>query len=189
MTCWGTRDRWGYPPEPFIKNYELWLDWLAHQLDTPHWWEKLTAILEVGDPRKLVQKIHASSDIPAVQCKALQIQDYTISPALKCLMRDMFLPDDPSYQDSYTQVLQYWAEEASLPAPGDTHPLVMSVVELRQHVGRYTTFSKQDILKDLGSAIPTAKDEDTGNPQAHSTASPTMTDVRDTWLSPTKLSG
>ena len=32
----------------------------------------------------------------------------------------------------------------------------MSVVKLRQHVGRYITFSKQDILKDLGSAIPEA---------------------------------
>ena len=34
-TCWGTRDRWGYLPKPSIKNYELWLDWQAHQLHTP----------------------------------------------------------------------------------------------------------------------------------------------------------
>ena len=60
----------------------------------------------------------------------------------------------------------------------------MSVVELRQSIGRYTTFSEQDILKDLGSAIPEAKDGDMGIPQPDSITSPTMTDVRDTWLSP-----
>ena len=48
-TSQSTRDRWGYPPELLIKNYELWLEWLAHQLDMPYWWEKLTAIPEVGD--------------------------------------------------------------------------------------------------------------------------------------------
>ena len=59
-------------------------------------------------------------------------------------------------------MLQYWAKEASPLASGDPYPLVMSVVELRWHVGRYITISKQDILKDLGSAIPEAKDWNTG---------------------------
>ena len=54
---------------------------------------------------------------------------------------------------AYAQALQYWAEEVSLPASGDHRPLVMSVVELRQCMGRYITFGKQDILKDLGSVI------------------------------------
>ena len=108
----------------------------------------------------------------------------------------MFLPDDPSHQDvqqkpllltmAYAQVLQYWAEEASLPAPDDPHPLAMNVVELRWHVGRCITFSKQDVLKGLASAIPEAKDWDMGIPPVDSVASPTMTDVRGTWLSPTK---
>ena len=83
-------------------------------------------------------------------------------------------------------MLQYWAEISSPPASGDPCPLAMSVVELRWHVGRYTTFSKQDILKDLGIAIPEAKDGDMGIPQADSTASPTTTDVGGTWLSPMK---
>ena len=55
----------------------------------------------------------------------------------------------------------------------------MSVVELMQHMGRYITFSKQDILKDLGSAIPEAQGWDTGIPQADSITSPAMTDVGD----------
>ena len=29
--------RMGYLSEPSIKNYKMWLDWQAHQLDTPHW--------------------------------------------------------------------------------------------------------------------------------------------------------
>ena len=80
LTCWGTGDRWGYLPEPSIKNYELWLDWQAHQLDTPYWWEELTAIPEAGDLKKLARKICASFDIQAVRCEALQNQDYTVPP-------------------------------------------------------------------------------------------------------------
>ena len=71
MTCWGTGDRQGYLPEPSIKNYELWLGWQACQLDTPHWWDELTAIPEVGDPKELAWKICASFDIPVVRCEAL----------------------------------------------------------------------------------------------------------------------
>ena len=62
----------------------------------------------------------------------------------------------------------------------------MGVVELRQHVGKYITFSKQDILKDLGSAIPEAQGLDVGIPQADSVASPTTTDVGAMWHSPTE---
>ena len=62
----------------------------------------------------------------------------------------------------------------------------MSMVELRQYVGRYITFSKQDFLKDLGSAITEAQGQDTGIPQADSVAQPTMTDVRAMWHSPTE---
>ena len=99
MTYPGTGNRMGYPPEPLIKNYEIWLDWQACQLDTPHWWEELTAIPKVEDPRRLAWKIHASFLIPAVRCEALLNQDYTMPPAPKCLTRGRFLPDDPSYQD------------------------------------------------------------------------------------------
>ena len=48
--------RMGYPSEPSIKNYEMWLDWQAYQLDTPHWWVELTTIPNVEYPRKLAWK-------------------------------------------------------------------------------------------------------------------------------------
>ena len=51
------------------------------------------------------------------------------------------------------------------------------MVELRQHVGWYITFSKQDVLKDLGSVVPGAQGWDMGTPPADSTASPTVADV------------
>ena len=57
----------------------------------------------------------------------------------------------------------------------------MSVAELRQHVGRYITLSKWDIIKDLGNAIHEASGWDTDSPQVDPVAWPAMTDVKDTW--------
>ena len=86
---------------------------------------------------------------------------------------------------AYVQVLQYWVEEANPPTPSELHcPLVMRVRELRWHIGKYTTFNKQDVFKDLGNALPEAEDEDTGTPPADSTALSVMTDVKDAQLSP-----
>ena len=59
-------------------------------------------------------------------------------------------------------------------------------MELRQHVGWYITFSKQDVLKDLGSAVPEAQGWDMGIPQVDPVA---MTDIRTTWHSPTETLG
>ena len=36
---------------------------------------------------------------------------------------------------AYAQVLQYWAEEANLPAPSEPNPLAMNVRELMQCLG------------------------------------------------------
>ena len=66
MSGQGTRGRQGYLLEPSLKNYELWLEWWACQLDTPHWWAELTAIPEVGDIKKLAWKICTSFDVPVV---------------------------------------------------------------------------------------------------------------------------
>ena len=117
-----------------------------------------------------------------------------MSPAPKCLKRGMFLPANPSYQDvqlkpqkmtlAYVQVLQYWAEEANLPAPSEPHPLAMSVRELRWCIGKYNTFNKHDVFEDLGNALPEAKAEDMGTSPADFTTSSAMTDAEDTQPSP-----
>ena len=178
-TSWGTRGRWGYPPVLSIKNYDLWLEWQACQLDPSHWWEDLTAIPEVGDIKKLAQKNHTSFNVPMVQYGDIKNQDYTAPPAPKCLKRGMFLPDNPSYQDiqlkpqllslAYAHALQYLAEEANPPAPGEPHPLPMSVRELKQCMGKYSTFNEHDVFEGSGNAIPEAKDRDMGPPPADST--------------------
>ena len=134
-------NRMGDTPKPLIKNYEVWLNWQAHQLDTLHWWGEVTTIPDVEDPRRLAQKICASFLIPVVRFETLLNQDYTACPAPKCLSRSRFLPNDPTYQDdqwqpllltlAYAQVLQYWAEKVSLSTLCDYCPLAMSVVELK----------------------------------------------------------
>ena len=46
-------NRMGYLPEPSIRNYKIWLDWWACQLDTPQWWVEVTAIPKVADPKEV----------------------------------------------------------------------------------------------------------------------------------------
>ena len=172
-----------YPPEPSIRNYEIWLDSQAYQLDTPHWWVELTAIPKVEDPRRLAQKICTSFLILTVRCEAFPGQDYTRPSSPKVLTRGRFLPNDPSYQDvqwqpllltvAYAQALQYPAEKVRPPILNDYHPLVMSMVELKQHVGRYVTFNKQDVLWNLGSTTPEFIGQDMGTPKGTSFTLPT----------------
>ena len=129
-----------YPYELSIKDIEIWFDWWACQMDMPYWWAELTAIPEVENTKTLAQKICASFSILMVSCKALPGQGHTVPPAPRCITRNLFLPNDLSYQDvqqqpllptmAYAQVLQYWAEKFRPPAHPDFCPLAMSVVEL-----------------------------------------------------------
>ena len=73
--------RRNYLPEPSIRNIEVWLDWQAHPLDTPHWWLELTAITDVKNPKRLAWKICTSFSILAVRCETFPGQEYTVPPA------------------------------------------------------------------------------------------------------------
>ena len=98
--------------------------------------------LGVKDPQKLPCKIRASFYIPEVRIRASPNQQYTMPPAPKCLSRNVFIPDELSYQDvcqqltllivAYARGLQYWAEKLNLPRSPDLRPLVGSIVELRE---------------------------------------------------------
>ena len=156
----GNENRKGIPPEPSIKNCEAWLTWWACFMDTSHWWRELTAIPDAEDPRRLAQQIHASFLMLMVRCETLQNQDYTLPPAPKCLSREWFLSNDPTYQDvhwqplllslAYAWWLQYWVEKVNPPMLSSYWPLAMSIVGLRQQVEGHFTFSKQDIFHNLG---------------------------------------
>ena len=86
--------RGDYPPEPSIRNIEVWLDWQACQLDMPHWWVELTAIPDVENPKRLAWKIRAFFSILVVRCEASPGQGYMAPPAPKHLTRNLFLPDN-----------------------------------------------------------------------------------------------
>ena len=110
-----------YLPEPSIKDIETWLDWWAHQMDMPYWWAELTAILEVENPKRLAQKICTSFSILTIRYEAFPGQGYTVPPVPRCITRNLFLPNDLSYQDvwqqpllltvAYAPALQYWVEK------------------------------------------------------------------------------
>ena len=133
-----------YSLEPSVSDVETWLEWQAQQLGSPAWWSELVAILGVKDLQKLAHKIQASFYISEVRMRALQEQEYTVPPVPKCLNRNVFLPDELSYQDMWQQPiliivafargLQYWAEKLNLPESLDLRPLAGSVVELRETV-------------------------------------------------------
>ena len=118
-------------------------------MDTPHWWEELTAIPDVEDIQRLVWRIQASFEVPSIRMEGLEGQPFTMPPALKCIQRCKFLPDGLPCQDvrmkphqmtlAYARALQYWAEKVNLPVSGEPHPLARCVRELRWQVGRHIT--------------------------------------------------
>ena len=83
---WGAGDREDSQAEPSIKNYEVWLEWWAQQVNMPDWWGELVTIPNAGDPQRLAHKICASFEIPQVRSEALgSSNSYTMPPAPKCL--------------------------------------------------------------------------------------------------------
>ena len=123
-----------YPSEPSILDIKRWLDWQAHQLSIPCWWEVLRAILGVNDPQKLTHKIWASLSIPKIRSRAFLGQDYTVPPTPRCLKQNVFLPGKLLYQNvqqqpfhltvTYARGLQYRAKKLNLPESPDFGPLV-----------------------------------------------------------------
>ena len=116
----------------------------------------LQAIPGIRDPQKLAWKIRASFYIPEVRMRTLLEPGYTVLPAPRSLDRNVFLPDDLSYQDvwqklalltiAYARSLQYWVEKQSLPRSQNLHPLAESVIELQEVVKEYATFNHRDII-------------------------------------------
>ena len=155
-----------------MENYKVWLERQACHVEMLEWWEELVAIRNVEDHRKLTQKICASFEIPRVRCKALEVtNDFSAPPALKCIQRKLFLlaldprlpcqdyhQEQPQKTLAYTQALQYWAERANPPGPGEMCFLVRCVQELRPAMKPFTTFSDFAILE---KAMP-----DHGTPEA-----------------------
>ena len=81
------------------------------------------------------------------------------------------------------------SEKVRPPTPSDYCPLVMSVVELKQHMVGTVTFSKQDVFQNLGSIIPEAGSQDIGIPQGDPITLPTTANARDMAVRPHRNPG
>ena len=157
-------------------------------MDMPYWWVELTAIPEVENPKRLAWKICASFSILTIRCEAFPGQGYTVPPVPRCITRNLFLPNNLSYQDvwqqpllltmAYVQALQYWVEKFRPPAHPDVCPLTMSVIELMQSVKEHVVFYKWDILQGLGRIAPKTANWDPAVPQGHPIIQATITDIR-----------
>ena len=99
--------------------------------------------------------------------RAIPGQKYTVSAAPKSLNRNAFLPDDlHDIQQQpvlltviYARGLQYWAEKCNSLESPDFCPLVGGVVELREVVRDYVTFTNWDVLWGLGAVHPGATNQ------------------------------
>ena len=81
ITHSNVRSGGAYPPEPSIRNVEVWLDWWAHQMDTTYWWAELTAIPDVAGPKEVSLKdLCLFFDPWQLRCEAFPDQEYTATP-------------------------------------------------------------------------------------------------------------
>ena len=92
-------------------------------------------------------------------------------PALPCLCRKRFIPPANSIfacrdiQEiprekvvAYTRALPCWAEQNNPPARGEPHLLVRSVLELREEVKWYLSFTNEEVF--WGVALPKEEGEE-----------------------------
>ena len=111
----------------------------------------------------IAQKVRASYEVPKVRSKAQKVNnEHSSPPAPKCVCWMAFLPpEDPKFpcQDygegqlqktlAYAWALQYWAEKANPPMPGQQHLLARCVQELRWEMSHYVTFMDDAVLEEM----------------------------------------
>ena len=168
------------PLEPTVLDFAEWVPWKAERCNTPSWWMELSTIPGEDDTRKLARQVRASFGLPW-QLQELDAGRTTLQapPALPCLCQQRFmLPADSIFASwdirevprekvvAYARALQYWAEQNDPPTGGEPHLLAKSVLELREEVKWYLTFTDEEVFQ--GVAIPEAEGE-----KSSTTSSPT----------------
>ena len=156
------------PLEPAILDFAEWVPWKTERCDTPSWWMELSTVPGEDNTRKLARQVRASFTL-AWQLQELDAGRAThqAPPALPCLCWQSFmLPADSIFasQDirevprekvvAYARALQYWAEQNDLPGD-EPHLLAKSVLELREEVRWYLTFTDEEVSQ--GVAVPEAE--------------------------------
>ena len=134
--------------------------WRAQTLNTPSWWKELEKILEVKDFQELAHRIWAFFELPQQMIELYDMENYYLAPpAPKCLcQKAFFLPPDPKFPChdikeeqlkktvAYVQALQSWVEKSNLPTLGQPCLLAESILELREVMMPYVSFSNDTIL-------------------------------------------
>ena len=123
---------------------------------------KSSEVPSLMDVQEFVRQVQALFQLPKVnRCTQGVDNDYLALPAPQSLDHDQFLPaanmrfDRQDYNMrqcqktlAYTKALQYWAEKAQLPPPGEPCQMVENMIELWQAMKPLTTFTNAEVLED-----------------------------------------
>ena len=154
---------------------------------------ELSAVPGKEDARKLAREVRASFGLPW-QLWELDSREATFQapPVLPCLCRKRFMPPGNSIfacRDireiprekvvADARPLQHWAEQNNLPARGEPRLLERSVLELREEVKWYLSFTDEEVF--WGVALPEEEEEEslqtpgtTDFPEAHCVPEPAL---------------
>ena len=158
-------------PEPTVLNFAEWVQWKAGKCDTPSWWMELSTVPGEDNTQELTRQVRASFGLPQ-QLWELDAERATLQapPAPPCLCWQTFmLPPDSIFtsQDirevprekvvAYTRALQYWVEQNDLPTRGEPHLLAKGILELREEMKWYLTFTNEEVF--CGVAVPEVYEE------------------------------
>ena len=148
------------PPEPTVLDFAEWVPWKAERCDTPSWWMELSTVPGEDDTRKLARQVRASFRLPQwlqeLDAGRTTLQA-TLAPPCLHWQRFMLLADSIFASRDirevprekvlvYDRALQYWAEQNDLPTGGEPCSLVKSVLELREELKWYVTFTNEEVF-------------------------------------------
>ena len=80
------------PPEPTVTEFSQWVQWRADKCKTPSWWAELSAILEIGDYKKLAREVQASFWLPQwMRELGMKEANLQAPPMPSCLHQQKFM--------------------------------------------------------------------------------------------------
>ena len=153
--------------EDEVLEFSWWVPWKAERCKTPEWWPELGETITES-----WLGVWVSFGLPWwVQELGLREATLQAPPAPPGLCRQKFmLPAESIYacRDireiprekvvAYARALQHWAEQNNLPAGGEPRLLAKSVLELREEVKWYLSFTNEEVF--LGVALPKKEEEE-----------------------------
>ena len=147
-------------PEPAVLDFTEWVQLKAGKCDTPSWWMELSMVPGEDNTRELTRQVRASFGLPQ-QLWEQDAEKATLqaAPTLPCLCQQTFMPPPDSIFASqdirevprekvvvYARALQYWAEQNNLPTGGGPQLLAKGILELREEVNWYLTFTNEEVF-------------------------------------------